>query len=138
LNVSAKDLATGKTQAITITASSGLNKDEVDRMVKEAQAHSDEDKKRRELVDLRNQADNLAYSVEKLLKENREKLGEDEARPIEEAVAEARKAAEAEDAAALKSAVERLTSLSHKLAETLYRKTGAAPEAGGAASGPAG
>jgi molecular chaperone DnaK len=130
LNVSAKDMATGKTQAITITSSSGLSKDEVDRMVKEAQSHSDEDKKRRETVDLRNQADNLAYSVEKLVKENREKLGEDEAGPIEEAVAEARKAAEGEDAAALKSAVDRLTSLSHKLAETLYRKTGAAPEGG--------
>jgi molecular chaperone DnaK len=127
LNVSAKDMATGKTQAITITSSSGLSKEEVDRMVKEAQSHTDEDKKRRELVDLRNQADNLAYNLEKLLKENRDKVGEDEARPIEEAVAEARKAAESEDAAALKSAVDRLTSLSHKLAETLYRKTGAAP-----------
>jgi molecular chaperone DnaK len=137
LNVSAKDMATGKTQAITITSSSGLSKDEVDRMVKEAQSHSDEDKKRRETVDLRNQADNLAYSVEKLVKENRHKLGEDEARPVEEAVAEARKAAEGEDAAALKAAVDRLTDLSHKLAETLYRKTGAPPETGGAPGGAA-
>jgi molecular chaperone DnaK len=136
LNVSAKDMATGKTQAITITASSGLGKDEVDRMVKEAQSHSDEDKKRRETVDLRNQADNLAYNLEKLLKENRDKVGEDEAKPIEEAVAEARKAAEGEDAAALKAAVDKLTSLSHKLAETLYRKTGAAP--GGPGEGPGG
>ena len=136
LNVSAKDLATGKTQAITITASSGLNKDEVDRMVKEAQSHSDEDKTRRETVDLRNQADNLAYNLEKLLKENRDKVGEQEARPIEEAVADARKAAEGDDAAALKSAVDRLTGLSHKLAETLYRNTGATP--GGPAAGPAG
>jgi molecular chaperone DnaK len=109
-------------------------------MVKQAQSHSDEDKKRRETVDLRNQADSLAYSVEKLVKENREKLGEDEARPIEEAVAEARKAAEGEDAAALKSAVDRLTSLSHKLAETLYKKTGATPggEAGPGDPGPSG
>src|SRR5438094_4318583 len=82
LNVSAKDMATGKTQAITITSSSGLSKDEVDRMVKEAQSHSDDDKKRRETVDLRNQADNLAYNLEKLLKENRDKVGEEEARPI--------------------------------------------------------
>src|SRR5687767_572002 len=133
LNVSAKDVATGKTQAITITASSGLGKDEVERMVREAQAHSDEDKKRRETVDLRNQADNLAYSLEKLLKENREKVGEDEARPIEEAVAEARKAAEGEDAAALKTAVERLTSLSHKLAESLYKAAG--PSGGTGAAG---
>jgi len=136
LNVSAKDMATGKTQAITITSSSGLGKDEVDRMVKEAQSHSDEDKKRRETVDLRNQADNLAYNVEKLLKENRDKLADEDARPIEEAVAEARKAAEGEDAAALKAAVEKLTSLSHNLAETLYKKTGAAP--GGPGAGPAG
>jgi molecular chaperone DnaK len=131
LNVSAKDTATGKSQAITITSSSGLSKEEVDRMVKEAQSHSDDDKKRRETVDLRNQADNLAYSVEKLLKENRDKLGDDEARPIEEAVAEARKAAEGEDAAGLKAAVEKLTSLSHKLAETLYKKTGTGPAEGG-------
>jgi molecular chaperone DnaK len=127
LNVSAKDTATGKSQAITITSSSGLSKDEVDRMVKEAQSHSDEDRTRRETVDLRNQADNLAYSVEKLLKENRDKLGDDEARPIEEAAAEARKAAEGDDPATLKAAVDKLTGLSHKLAETLYRKTGAAP-----------
>jgi molecular chaperone DnaK len=136
LNVSAKDMATGKTQAITITSSSGLGKDEVDRMVKEAQSHSDEDKKRRETVDLRNQADNLAYNVEKLLKENRDKLADEDALPIEEAVAEARKAAEGEDAAALKAAVEKLTGLSHNLAETLYKKTGAAP--GGPGAGPAG
>ena len=69
LNVSAKDRATGKSQAITITASSGLAKDEVEKMVQDAEAHADEDKKQRELVDLRNQADNLAYSVEKLLDE---------------------------------------------------------------------
>jgi molecular chaperone DnaK len=128
LNVSAKDTATGKSQNITITSSSGLSKDEVDRMVKEAQSHSDDDKKRRETVDLRNQADNLAYNVEKTLKENRDKLGDDEARPIEEAVAEVRKAAEGEDPGTLKAALDKLTSLSHKLAETLYRKTGSAPE----------
>jgi molecular chaperone DnaK len=138
LNVSAKDTATGKSQNITITSSSGLSKDEVDRMVTEAQSHSDEDKKRRETVDLRNQADNLAYNVEKTLKENRDKLGDDEARPIEEAVAEARKASEGEDAGALKAALDKLTSLSHKLAETLYRKTGSAPEGAQAGAGEAG
>ena len=89
LNVSAKDKATGKTQNITITASSGLGKDEVEKMVREAQAHADEDKKRRELVDLRNQADSLAYSLEKTLKDNREKVGDDQAREVEEAVADA-------------------------------------------------
>jgi molecular chaperone DnaK len=128
LNVSAQDKATGKTQNITITSSSGLSKDEVDRMVGEAQSHSEEDKQRREVVDLRNQTDTLAYSVEKLLKDNRDKVGESEAKSVEEAVAEARKAMEGEDASALKSAMERLTALSHKLAESLYKS---APAAGG-------
>ncbi len=132
LNVSAKDRATGKAQAITITASSGLAKDEVDQMVKEAAAHAAEDHQKRELVDLRNQADNLAYQVEKLLGEHRAKLPEAEAAAIEQAVAETRQAAQAEDAAAIKAAVEALTKRSHKLAEDLYKQGGAAP------SGPSG
>ncbi len=140
LNVSAQDKATGKTQNITITASSGLSKDEVARMVSEAQSHSEEDKRRRELVDLRNQTDTLAYSLEKLLKDNRDKVGEAEAKSIEEAVAEARKAMEGEDASALRSAMDKLTALSHKLAESLYKSApppGGGPEAGaGAGSGP--
>jgi molecular chaperone DnaK len=126
LNVSARDKATGKSQAITITASSGLAKEEVERMVHEAQSHADEDRKHREVVDVRNQADNLAYGLEKLLKENREKVADDEAKKIEEAVAETRKACEGDDAQAIRSAMERLTSLSHKLAESLY-KTAAPP-----------
>jgi molecular chaperone DnaK len=139
LNVSAKDTATGKTQAITITASSGLGKDEVERMVKDAQAHAEEDKKRRELVDLKNQADTQAYNLEKLVKENRDKLPEADVTAAEEAVAAARKAAEGDDAAALKTAVERITSASHKLAESLYKKTaapsGEAPPGAGAKPG---
>jgi molecular chaperone DnaK len=134
LNVSAKDMATGKTQAITITASSGLGKDEVDRMVKDAQAHADEDHKRRELVDLRNQADSLAYNLEKLLGENREKVGEEQAKEIEEAVAAARKAAEGEDQGAIRSAMDRLTKLSHRVAESLY-KTASPPPGGGEPGG---
>src|SRR5687768_13954409 len=90
LNVSAKDTATGKVQNITITASSGLSKEEVDRMVKEAQSHAEEDKKRREVVDLRNQTDTLAYGVEKLLKDNKDKLPEADAKAAEDAVAQAR------------------------------------------------
>jgi molecular chaperone DnaK len=133
LNVSAKDTATGKTQNITITASSGLAKEEVEKMVKDAESHADEDKKRRELVELKNQADTQAHGLEKLLKENREKVSDDEAKAIDDAVAAVRKAAEAEDAAALKTAHERVTSLSHKLAETLYRKT--TPPAGAEAPG---
>jgi molecular chaperone DnaK len=137
LNVSAQDKATGKTQNITITASSGLSKDEVEKMVSEAQSHSEEDKRRRELVDLRNQTDTLAYSLEKLLKDNRDKVGEAEAKSIEEAVAEARKAMEGEDASALRSAMEKLTGLSHKLAESLYKSApppGGGPEAGAGGS----
>ena len=136
LNVSAKDRATGKTQNITITSSSGLNKDEVEKMVKEAQAHSEEDKQRRERVDLRNQADSLAYSLEKLLADNKEKIDAGQAKEIEDAVAEARKAMEGEDTAALKSAVERVTQLSHRVAESLYKAAGPPSGEGGGPSGP--
>ncbi len=128
LNVSAKDTATGKSQAITITASSGLAKDEVERMVKEAQSHSEEDHKKRELVDARNQADNLAYNAEKLVKENGEKLGDD-AKALEEAIAGVRKAAEGEDTTVIQAAVEKLNQESHKVAEALYKKTAASPGA---------
>jgi molecular chaperone DnaK len=133
LNVSAKDTATGKTQNITITASSGLAKEEVEKMVKDAESHADEDKKRRELVELKNQADTQAHGLEKLLKDNREKVSDDEAKAIDDAVAAARKAAEGEDIAALKAAHEKVTSLSHQLAETLYKKTTPPPSAGGPA-----
>ena len=137
LNVSAKDRATGKTQAITITASSGLAKDEVEKMVKDAEAHAAEDKKRREVIDLRNQADNLAYSVEKLARrEPRQGRSEAEAKAVEEAIAEARKAAEGEDAAAIKAAMDKLTKASHKLAEELYRQAGGPSAGPGAGAAP--
>jgi molecular chaperone DnaK len=136
LNVSAKDRATGKTQNITITSSSGLNKDEVEKMVKEAQSHSEEDKQRRERVDLRNQADSLAYNLEKLLADNKDKIDAGQAKEIEDAVAEARKAMEGEDTSALKAAVERVTSVSHRVAESLYKASGAQPGEGGGPSGP--
>ena len=135
LNVSAKDKATGKSQNITITASSGLEKDEVEKMVRDAESHAEEDKKRRELVDQRNQADNLAYSLEKTLGDNRDKVDEAEAKSIEDAIAEVRKATEGEDLAAIKAAVETLTRKSHKLAEELYKQQ-AAGAAGAAPDGP--
>jgi molecular chaperone DnaK len=128
LNVSAKDQATGKSQAITITASSGLAKDEVDRMVKEAQSHADEDHKKRELVDARNQADNLAYNAEKLVKENADKLGDD-AKPLEEAIAAVRKATEGDDAAAIQAALTKLSQENSRIAEILYKKSAGGPEA---------
>jgi molecular chaperone DnaK len=129
LNVSAKDNATGKSQAITITASSGLAKEEVDKMVREAEAHADEDKKNRELVDARNKADSVAFDAEKTLTENRDKVEEAEAKGIEEAIAAVRKASEGDDAAAIRADLEVLNTASHKLAETLYKKT-AAPGSG--------
>ena len=107
------------------------------------QSHAEEDKRRRELIDAKNQADSLAYNVEKLVKENREKLGEAEAKSLETAVAEARKIAEGDDAAAIKAATEKLTGLSHKLAETLYKQTaeagagGPGGDAGASAGAPA-
>jgi molecular chaperone DnaK len=138
VNVSAKDKATGKSQAITITASSGLEKDEVERMVQAAEAHAEDDKKKRELVDQRNQADGLAYSIENTLGENRDKVDESEAKAIEEAIAEVRKAAEGEDVDAIKAAMETLTKQSHKLAEELYKQQASAEEGPAASATPSG
>ena len=136
VNVTAKDMATGKTQQITITSSSGLAKDEVERMVNEAKSNAESDKKKREVIDLRNQIDGLAYNIEKLLKDNKDKISEDDAKPVEEEITKARKvAADSEDTTALKGALSDLEKVSHKLAEDLYKKTqGSAPggpEAGG-------
>ena len=136
VNVSAKDTATGKSQAITITASSGLAKDEVETMVKDAQAHAEEDKKRRELIDLRNQADTAAYEVEKLANENREKLGEAEAKALEEAAEGARQVAEGDDVAAIQQALARLQEKSRTAAESLY-KSASGPANGQPAESPA-
>jgi molecular chaperone DnaK len=135
LNVSAKDRATSKSQAITITSSSGLSKDEVGKMVTDAQSHAEEDRKKREVVDARNQADSLAYNVEKLVKENREKIGESDAKEAEAAVAEARKAMESDDAAQIRAATDALTKASHKLAEILYKQSAGTGGEGGPAAG---
>jgi molecular chaperone DnaK len=121
LNVSAKDLATNKEQRITITASSGLAKDEVEKMVKEAESHADEDKKRKEVIETRNQLDSLVYSTEKLMHENRAKIGEAEAKEVDEAIAEAKKALEANEPDQLKNAMAKLTAASHKVAEAMYK-----------------
>jgi molecular chaperone DnaK len=134
VNVSAKDRGTGKSQAITITASSGLAKDEVDKMVRDAQSHADEDKKRREEIEVRNRADALIYSTEKTLSENRDKLPAADAEAADKALADARKAVEEGGAAGIESAVQELTKASHRLAEVLYKST-AAPGAGDAAGG---
>ena len=121
LNVSAKDLGTGKEQKITITASSGLSKDEVERMRKDADAHADEDKQRREEVETRNEADNLVYRTEKLLKENADKLPGDDKAKLEGAVATMKDALKGSDAAAIKSAVEKLNEAWQAVSEVLYK-----------------
>jgi molecular chaperone DnaK len=121
LNVSAKDLGTGKEQKITITASSGLNKDEIDRMVKDAQSHSDEDKKRREEIEAKNRLDGLVYSAEKSFNENKSKLDPGEIGNFESALADAKKALESGGTDSMNQAAERLQQASHKLAEAMYR-----------------
>jgi molecular chaperone DnaK len=138
VNVSAKDRATGKSQAITISASSGLAKDEVDKMVREAQSHSEDDKKQREAVEVRNQADSLVHSTERTLRENKEKLPESEVAAAETVLAEAKKAIEAGETEALKKAVEDLTRASHKLAEVLYQSTSSGQADGSGPSTPPG
>ena len=122
VHVSAKDLGTGKEQSIRITASSGLSKEEIDKMVKDAEAHSAEDKKKRELIDARNQADNLIYSTEKSLKEFGDKIDDAEKKKIEDGVAALKKAMEGSDADLLKKASDELMQASHKLAEAVYAK----------------
>ncbi|OGQ44668.1 MAG: molecular chaperone DnaK [Deltaproteobacteria bacterium RIFCSPLOWO2_02_44_9] len=121
LNVSAKDLATSKEQRITITASSGLTKDEVEKMIKEADVHSEEDKKRKELIELRNQLDSIIYATEKTLNEHRAKLPVSDVKNIEDAIAEGKKALEKEDAAEIKKALDNISKASHKMAEVMYQ-----------------
>lgn len=125
VHVTAKDLGTGKQQNITITSSSGLSKEEVERMQKDASSHADEDKKRREEVEVRNRADALVYSTEKLLKDNREKISEDDAKGIESALEETRQALNRGNADEINSAVDRLTKATHKLAEAMYQQASA-------------
>jgi molecular chaperone DnaK len=128
LNVTAKDMATQKDQKITITSSSGLSKEEVERMAKEADAHSAEDKAKRDEIEARNQLDGMVYNIEKMLKEHGDKISGDEKGNVESALADAKKALEGTDAAAMNSAREKLTQASHKLAEAMYRQ--AAPQGG--------
>jgi molecular chaperone DnaK len=138
VHVNAKDLGTGKEQSIKITASSGLSKDEIEKMVKEAQSHTEEDKKRRKLAEARNQADSLIYGTEKNLTEHGDKISEDDKTKIKDAIAAARKAMEGDNPDAIDEAVRTLTAASHKLAEEMYKKTSAGPGAGDSGSGPNG
>ncbi len=121
LNVTAKDMATQKDQKITITSSSGLSKEEVERMAKEADSHSAEDKVKREEIEARNQLDSMVYSIEKMLREHGDKISGSERGDVENAVADAKKALESNDKEQMNKARERLTAASHKLAEQMYR-----------------
>jgi molecular chaperone DnaK len=135
LHVTAKDRATGNEQKITITSSSGLSKDEVDKMARDAEAHRAEDERRRQEVEAKNQLDNAVYSAEKMLREHRDKISDSDARNIEEAVSEAKKAIEEGGLERIRAAQDRLMQASHKLAEAMYRAAGAQQPSGDGASG---
>ncbi len=148
LHVSAKDQGTGKQQAITITGHSGLDEKEIDRMVRDAESHASEDKKRRETIDARNQADQLVWSLEKLLRENKDKIPAEEAQNVEHEIEATKKVLASDDIDKIRGAIEALSRVSNRVAEMMYRRTG--PQAGaqpggqadgaeyGAAAGPAG
>jgi molecular chaperone DnaK len=138
VHVTAKDRGTGKSQDITITSSSGLSKEEVERLQKEGTAHADEDRKRREEVEARNRADTMIYSTEKLLREQREKISADEAQKIESAIEEAKQALNKGKTEEINQALERLTQAAHKLAEVMYQQASAeGSQAAGAGDGKA-
>src|SRR5205809_1049305 len=145
LNVTAKDRATNNEQKITISSSSGLSKEEVDRMAKDAEAHSADDRKNRDAIEARNRADAMIYNIEKTLKEHRDKVGEEEAKNIENAIAETKKAMTAGTTEEITAATDKLTAASNKLAEAMYKASsaqaggeGGSSSATGAGPGPSG
>ncbi len=140
VHVHAKDLATSKEQSMTVTGGSALNKDDIASMVKDAEAHAEEDKKRRESVELRNEADNLVFRTEKLLSENGDKIGDDVKQPVEESLAELKTALEGEDIDAVKAAVDKVNTTSAAVGQAMYAAAQAAsaseaPSADGDATG---
>ena len=135
VNASAKDLATGKEQKITITASSGLSKDEVDRMTRDADTHAEEDKKAREAVETRNRAEQGAYGAEKMLQDAGDKIGPAEKAAVESAIEEVKKALESNDAAQISRALDSLNAAQSKAAEMLYKNAAASASQPGSAPG---
>ncbi len=121
LNVTAKDKGTNNEQKITITSSSGLSKDEVEKMAKDAESHAADDRKAKDQIEARNRADSMIYNIEKTLKENRDKVSAEDARNIEQAIEDTKKAMTENDAEKLNAATDRLTTASHKLAEAMYK-----------------
>jgi molecular chaperone DnaK len=138
LSVSAKDLATGKQQSIEIKGSSGLSQEEIQRMQKDAEAHAEDDRKRREVVDLKNQGDQMAYQVEKMLREQGEKVSASDRSNMESAVSALREALKGDDAQAIKRSISNLEQASHKLAEQMYHQAGPAPGQAGPQTPPPG
>jgi molecular chaperone DnaK len=138
VNVQAKDRGTGKEQKITITASSGLSKDEVDRMMREAESHADDDKKRREEIEARNHADQAVYGAERFVKESGDKLSPGDRQAIESAIERLKKAIESNDAAAMVKGMEELTQAQHKAAATLYQQASAGAGPSDAGTDPGG
>jgi molecular chaperone DnaK len=139
LHVAAKDRATKNEQKITITSSSGLSKDEVDKLARDADSHKADDEKRKQQIEARNQLDSMVYGSEKMLKEHRDKISESDAKAVEDALAESKRALESGSIDTMKMAQENLTKASHKLAEAMYKSAGpqAGPEPGGTAPGDA-
>jgi len=135
VNVSAKDMATQKEQKIQITASSGLSKDEVDKMMREAESHAEDDRKRKEEIETRNHADQAAYAAEKMLRDSGDKLAASDKAPIESAIEDLKKAIEKNDTAEMKRTMDALNSAQHKAAEAMYRASAASAGAGGGAAG---
>ena len=138
LHVSAKDLATGKHQSVEIKGSGGLNREEIDRMRKDAEAHAAEDHRRRELVDLRNQGDQFAYTVEKMLRDQGASLSAEDRGNIESALSNLRDALKSDDAERIRRAIDNLQSSSHKVAEQMYQAAGAARKGGAGTPPPQG
>jgi molecular chaperone DnaK len=136
VNVSAKDLGTGKEQSIKITASSGLSKDEIDKLIRDAEMHAEEDKKKKELVEARNGADTLIYSTEKSMKDLGEKVDGATRAQVEAAVTPLKKAMEGDDIEQIKRLTDQLMQASHKVAEAMYQKAAQSGDAGG--EGPTG
>ncbi|NLN92263.1 MAG: molecular chaperone DnaK [Candidatus Hydrogenedens sp.] len=136
VNVSAKDLGTGKEHAIRIEASSGLSEEEIDKMMREAEQHAEEDKERRKVVEVRNNGDAMLYSTEKSLKEHGDKLEAQDKQNLEDALNTLREALKGDDVAAIESALENVNTAAHKLAEILYKDAAQAQEAAGDAAGP--
>jgi molecular chaperone DnaK len=129
LNVTAKDRATNNEQKITITSSSGLSKEEVEKMAKDAESHSADDRKQRDQIEARNRADAMVYNVEKTLKEHRDKVSDEDAKNIEGALEETKKAMNENDPDKLNAATDKLTQASHKLAEAMYKTSAGQPDA---------